>query len=395
MMNNLIEREHQSIYQTYKRLPIVIDRAEGCRIYAQNGDVYLDFLSGIAVNALGHSHPRIISTVEDQIKKYMHVSNYFYQEPQIQLAEKLVFHSKLNKIFFSNSGTEATEGAVKLARKWGFEKNKNEIIAFSGGFHGRTYGALSIMDKPNYKINMGPFLDNCYVLPLNDIPSLLEHINSKTAAVCLEFIQGEGGIAEPNEEFIEQLLELKKVYGFLLIADEVQAGIGRSGKMFSYEHFNVLPDIVTMAKGIGGGLPLGAIAVSEELNEVWQKGNHGTTYGGNSVACCTGKVVIEELENGLLEHVVSIGEYFHDKLVKLVDQFPNLVKEVRGKGLMKGLLLSFDAQILVDELLKRFVIANAASGNVLRIVPPLVVNIQEIDEFIDKLIDALNFISIK
>ena len=392
--NELIEREHSSIYQTYKRLPIVIEKAEGTRIYAKNGDVYLDFLSGIAVNALGHSHPRIIAAVEDQIRKYMHVSNYFYQEPQIELAEKLVRLSGLDKVFFTNSGTEATEAAVKLVRKWANPQGRKEIIAFSGGFHGRTYAALSIMDKPHYKNGMGPFLDGCKVLPLNDIAALMENINSNTAAVCIEYVQGEGGIAEPTAEFNELLNELHKQNGFLLIADEVQSGIGRTGKFFAFEHFEAKPDIITVAKGMGGGLPLGGMITSKELSNLWEKGNHGTTYGGNAVACRTGSVVVDVLEEGLLNQVNEVGQYFHERLNSIMEKFPRKVKQVRGRGLMKGLLLSFDAQILVDELLKRKVIANAASGTVLRIVPALIVEKSEIDKFIQILEQSLESVSI-
>ncbi len=388
--NSIIEREQNSIYQTYKRLPIVIEKAEGCRIFSKNGEVYLDFLSGIAVNALGHSHPKIIEAIEEQIRKYMHVSNYFYQEPQIELAEILIKHSKLDKVFFSNSGTEANEAAIKLVRKWGNTINKTEIIAFSGGFHGRTYGALSIMDKPPYKDGMGPFLDNCKVIPLNDIYSLMENINSKTAAVVLEFIQGEGGVSQPTEEFIETIKELKSVHNFLLVADEIQTGIGRTGKMFGFEHFDIKPDIISMAKGMGGGLPLGGIIVSEELSKLWKQGNHGTTYGGNAVACRTGYVVIEALENGLLQQVQEIGDYLHNELVKIKNDFNSKVIEVRGRGLMKGLLLNFEAAILVKQLLERNVISNAASGNVLRIIPPLIVQKHEIDEFVSKTRDSLN-----
>ncbi len=391
--NSIIEREHETIYQTYKRLPIAVEKAEGCRIYAQNGDVYLDFLSGIAVNALGHSHPKIIEAVEKQIKNYMHVSNYFYQEPQIELAEKLKQLSGLDKVFFCNSGTESIEAALKLVRKWANPKGKKEIIGFSGGFHGRSYGALSIMDKPLYKNGMGPFLDDCKVIPLNDIVTLIEQVNSDTAAVFLEFIQGEGGISEPTPEFLEVISELRQKHGFLVVADEVQAGIGRTGKFFSFEHFGFKPDIIAVAKGMGGGLPLGGIIVSAELSTLWDKGNHGTTYGGNAVACRTGAVVIEMLENGLLGHVNVVGNYFHNELLKIKENHSGKVIEVRGRGLMKGLLLNFEASMLVDELLKRKVIANAASGNVLRMVPPLIIEKDDVDEFIIKLDESLTALS--
>jgi predicted acetylornithine/succinylornithine family transaminase len=386
----IIEKEHEFIYQTYKRLPIVVDYAVGSRIYDYNGDCYLDFLGGIAVNALGYSHPAILKAMREQMDKYLHISNYFYQEPQIILAEKLCQISGFDKVFFTNSGTEATDGAMKLVRKWGQLNKKSEIFAFTGGFHGRTYGALSIMDKPLYKDNMGPFLDKTKVMKLNDIPSLYENINSDTAAVFLEFIQGEGGISEPDRDFLDVLLELKGHYHFLLIADEVQAGTGRSGKFFSYEHHNVVPDMVTMAKGMGGGLPLGCILFSKELADIWTKGSHGTTYGGNALACVTGKVVIDELENGLLEQVIENGNYLQSKLIEIKDKYSSKVIQIRGKGLMQGLLLNFDAQALVDELIKQKIITNAASGSVLRLVPPLIVDKDDIDEFIEKLDLALN-----
>jgi len=388
-MENLIEKEHEVIYQTYQRFPVIADRAKGCIIYDNDGNEYLDCLAGIAVNALGHSHPAILKAINEQASKYLHISNYFYQKPQIDLAEKLVKLSGMDKVFFCNSGTEATDGAMKLARKWGHDIGKIDIIGFSGGFHGRTYGALSVMDKPNYKINMGPFLENTKVLPLNQIEYLYENINSKTAAVILEFLQGEGGIAEPSTEFVEVLLELKNIHNFLIIADEVQCRTGRTGKFFAYEYFGVKPDIITTAKGMGGGLPLGSIIVSEELNEVWQKGNHGTTYGGNALACATGMAVINELESGLLNQVTVIGKYFKSKLEEIKAKYPNQVKEVRGRGLMLGLLMNYESKIIVDKLFEKKVITNAASGYVLRIVPPLIITLNEIDLFIQRLDESL------
>jgi len=388
-MQNLIEKEHNLIYQTYQRFPLIAERAEGCLIYDIDGNEYLDCLAGIAVNALGHSHPAILKAINDQVTKYIHVSNYFYQKPQIDLAEKLINLSGMDKVFFCNSGTEATDGAMKLARKWGHDKGKIDIIGFSGGFHGRTYGALSVMDKPNYKLNMGPFLDNTMVLPLNQIEYLYENINSKTAAVILEFVQGEGGIAEPSQEFIEVLLELKQIHNFLIIADEVQCGTGRTGKFFAFEHFGVKPDIITTAKGMGGGLPLGSIIVNEELSSIWQKGNHGTTYGGNALACATGMAVVNELESGLLEQVAEKGAYFKTKLEEIKAKYPNQIKEVRGRGLMLGLLMSYESKEIVDKLFEKRVITNAASGYVLRIVPPLIITQKEIDLFIERLDESL------
>ena len=392
MQQNLIDIEHQLFFQTYKRLPVEIDHAIGMRIFDKKGNSYLDFLGGIAVNTLGHSHPKVIEAIDCQLRRYMHVSNYFYQDTQVEFVKKLNELSGYERTFLTNSGTEANEGAVKLVRRWGGDKGKTEIIAFSGGFHGRTYGALSLMDKPHYKDKMGPFLDNMKIIKYNDIEQLRNSINNKTASVIFEFIQGEGGISMADEKWIEEINLLKEKFGFLVIADEIQGGVGRTGKFFSFNHNNINPDIVTLAKGVGGGLPLGCILAHEELANVWEKGMHGTTFGGNSIACAAGTIVLDELKNGLMEHVINTGNYLHEKLENIRVEFPGQVLEVRGLGLMKGLLLSFDAGKLVEELLKRKIIANAASGTVLRLVPPLVVTNDDIDVFITGLQDALNTI---
>lgn len=380
MAKSLIDREKEVFFQTYKRLPIEVDKAVACKIYDKQGNVYTDFLSGIAVNALGHSHPKIIEAVNTQVSKYMHLSNYFYQELQIKLAEKIKEVSGYDRIFFSNSGSEAMEGALKLIRRWGNMNQKTKIVAFSGGFHGRTFGALSIMDKPLYKDNMGPFLDNMVISKYNDVKALEEVIDSGVSAVVLEFLQGEGGITMASKEFVDKIFELKEKFGFLVVADEIQAGAGRTGKFFCFEHLNVKPDIITVAKGFGGGLPLGAIITTEKLAEIFKQGMHGTTFGGNSVACACGLVVVEELQNGLLTHVTKVGKYMHEQLEKLRTEFPDKILEVRGIGLMQGLLLSFDAWNLVLALLEQKIITNAASGTVLRLVPPLVVTEAEVDE---------------
>ncbi|OGU16202.1 MAG: hypothetical protein A2X61_13055 [Ignavibacteria bacterium GWB2_35_12] len=393
MGNNLIEREKSAILQTYKRLPIEISKAEGCRIYDTKGNVYLDFLGGIAVNALGHSHPAIIHAIKSQLDKFMHVSNYYYQEPQIKLAEKLKEMTGLSKVFYTNSGTEAVEGSIKLARRWGNAQGKTEMYGFSGGFHGRTYGALSLMDKPLYKDGMGPFLPGMNIIPYNDISALHNSLDEKTIAVIIEFLQGEGGIIAANQDFINTLFKLKEKYNFLIIGDEVQTGVGRTGKFLSYEHYGVKPDIVTMAKGLGGGLPLGAILISDKLEDVFQKGMHGTTYGGNAVACSAGYAVLQLLENGLLEQVEEVGGYMKNKLLELQMEMPNTLLELRGKGLMQGILLDFDASQLVEAMLFRRVITNAASGKVLRLVPPLIVTDSDVCIFIDALRKSLNEIA--
>ena len=393
MSKSLIEMEKESIMPTYKRLPIVVDYAKGMYIYDKNGDSFLDFLGGIAVNALGHCYPRTIDAIEKQIRKYTHISNYFYQEPQLLLAEKLTQMTGYKSLFYTNSGTEAIEGAMKLVRRWGNLNNREEIFAFSGGFHGRTYAALSLMDKPHYKDKMGPFLEGIKVIRYNDINGLQKSVNKNTNAVFLEFIQGEGGIVEADKEFVETLFDLRDKFGFLIVADEIQSGVGRTGKFFGFNHYDVKPDVIAMAKGIGGGMPLGCLLVREGLEDIWEKGMHGTTYGGNAVACAAGMTVLDELENGLMDDVTKIGNYFKNELKKVKQDFPDLVLEVRGKGLMLGLLLNFDASILVNKLLDKKVITNAASGNVLRLVPPLIVKESEVDIFISKLRESLGEIN--
>lgn len=394
-MSTFIERDSECIMQTYGRLPIMVERADGCRIFDTEGNSYLDFLAGIAVNALGHSHPKVVEAVCEQAKKYMHVSNFLYQEPQMKLAEMLQKQAGYGKAFFTNSGAESMESALKLARKWGNKVGKTDIYGFSGGFHGRTYGALSVMDRPKYKDGMGPFLPNCYVLPFNDSEALRSAVDDKTCAVVLEFLQGEGGVTLAKKEFVDTIVELQKQFDFLIIADEIQAGVGRTGKFFGFQHYDVQPEIITMAKGMGGGMPLGAILVKSPLCSVWEKGMHGTTYGGNAVACAAGIAVMEELENGVQENVLKTGEYFSKKLYEIKAEFPEIVKEVRGRGLLLGLLLSMEGQPLVNMLLKHNIISNATAVNVLRIVPPLIVHQSDVDEYMAALRICLSEISVK
>jgi predicted acetylornithine/succinylornithine family transaminase len=376
----LMEREHEVVFQTYRRIPVAIDRAEGARIFDLDGKSYLDMLGGIAVNALGHSHPKIIAAIETQIRKYMHVSNVFYQEPQVRLAEQLVAASGYPRVFFSNSGAEATEGAIKMARRFGSAHGRYDIVGFTGGFHGRTYGALSIMDKPLYKEGMGPFLPNTIVLPYNDIDALEARVDENTCAVMIEVLQGEGGISSATDEFVAALWSLKERYGFLVIADEVQSGIGRTGDFFAFERYGVRPDIVTVAKAMGGGLPLGAILATNEAASLLDRGMHGTTYGGNPVACVAGSVVVDEVMHGLMAHVREIGAYFIERMEVLRAEIPARIREVRGRGCMVGLVLNEDAAPVIPMLLANGVIANATAGNVIRFVPPFVIQRADVDE---------------
>jgi len=381
-MRSLTEREHDVIFQTYKRLPIEIASASGCRITAVDGTVYLDFLGGIAVNALGHSHPHVVQNVIDQAQRYMHVSNFFYQEPQIRLAELLCEASGYARVFFTNSGAEATDGAMKMARRYGSKAGRYDVVGFTGGFHGRTYGALSIMDKPLYKEGMGPFLPNTLVLPYNDVDALLSRVDATTCAIMLEFVQGEGGLREATPEFVDALAQLQRDHGVLIIADEVQAGIGRTGTFFAFERYGIKPDIVICAKAMGGGLPLGAILATEEAAALFDRGMHGTTYGGNAVACAAGIAVLEEVRGGLMEHVQRIGAYLHEELLEVQRKHSNIISEIRGRGCMQGIVLNTDAAPYVQALLERGVIANATAGTVIRLVPPYIIAEPDVDEFV-------------
>ncbi len=389
VMHSLIEKESQLLLQTYKRLPIVVDYAKGTRIYDIEGNSYLDFLGGIAVNLVGHSHPKILEAITTQCKRYMHLSNYFYQDAQIAMAEKLLQLTGYDRIFFTNSGTEANEGALKICRRWGNQRNKKIIIAFTNGFHGRTYGSLSLMDKPRYKESMEPFLDNIKILPYNDAQSLKKEVNTNVAAVFLEFIQGEGGLEETTEEFIATLWGLKNKFNFLVVADEIQSGIYRTGDFFAFNKFNIGPDIVTLAKGLGGGLPLGAILLKESLANIFEKGMHGTTFGGNAVACASGLATINEISQNLIPHIKQISKYLSEKLQNVAKEFPQKVIELRGRGLMCGILLNFEASRLVESLLEEKIITNATSKNVLRLVPPLIIAENDVDELIKGLYNAL------
>ncbi len=389
LRQELLKIENENFLQVYSRLPIVVSKAEGAYIWDKDGTKYLDFLGGIAVNVLGHSHPKIIEAITIQSSKYLHLSNYFYQEAQITFAEQLTKSTNYPRVFLTNSGTESVEGALKLIRKWGNINNKNNIIAFEGGFHGRSYGALSLMDKPIYKSDMGPFLSGVTIIKYNSPEELELAVNPFTTAVFLEFLQGEGGIVGVSAEFVDKLLELKGKYNFLIVADEVQAGMGRTGKFFSFEHYNIKPDIVLVSKGLGGGLPLGAILTTEDLANVWDKSQHGTTFGGNALSCAVGKVVLEEINNSVMQNVLNIGEYFYEQLRLVKNEFPEKVKSVRGRGLMLGLELSFEAKLLLNELLKENIITNATSVNVLRLVPPLIITKEEVDIFIRGLNNSL------
>jgi acetylornithine aminotransferase len=387
---NVLDREAEYFFHTYKRLPLEIDRGEGVYLYTKDGKRYLDMFAGLAVNALGYGHPGVVAAITEQSRRYTHLSNYFLQEPQLQLAEQLVRLSGYAKVFLSNSGTESIEGTIKIARKWGSSRGKTDIVSFSNGFHGRTMGALSIMDKPLYKDGYGPFLENCRVAPFNDLEGLRKAVTASTAAVVLEFIQGEGGVCPVTPEFAAEIQSLREKFGFLLVADEIQSGIGRTGRFFGFQHFDATPDIIVVAKPIGGGLPLGAIIGSSAVAGVLSPGMHGTTFGGNPVACAAGLVVLRELTaGGVMKNAEAMGALLLDQLRALQREFPAVVKEVRGYGLMVGMELARECDSVVKTLRERGVLVNGTNVSVLRFLPPLIIQKEHVDLAVHELRMAL------
>ncbi|MGB2869634.1 MAG: aspartate aminotransferase family protein [Bacteroidota bacterium] len=386
MSETLLEQENKFFFHTYKRLPLDIERGEGVFLYGRDGKEYLDFFGGLAVNALGYNHPRVVQAIEKQIRKYNHLSNFFVQEPQVRLAEKLVCKSGFGRIFFSNSGTEAIEGAIKLARKWGKGTKKTQLFGLSNAFHGRTMGALSLMDKAKYRDDYAPFLPNMGSLEFNDIGDLDAKVNEHTLGVFVEPIQGEGGVFEVSPAYARELMVRRDKLGFLIIADEIQTGIGRTGKFFGFEHIGLKPDVVVLAKAMGGGLPLGAFLGNDRVAEALTYGVHGTTFGGNPVACAAGIAVLEELdEKNLVKHAATIGEYLKSALEKLKTEFPAIVKEVRGHGCMLGVDLHREGQSVVEELQRRGILVNCTHATVLRLLPPLIIQEEHCDRLVKEL----------
>ncbi len=393
---NLFIKEERYFFRTYKRLSLDIERGDGVYLYAWDGKRYLDFFGGLAVNALGYNHPRVNQAIIEQVHKYIHLSNFYVQEPQVRLAERIIDASGYRRVFFGNSGTEAVEGAIKLARKWGKKNGKANLIGLSNSFHGRTMGALSLTERQKYREGYEPFLPNVSHIEFNDVGQLRAAVNEQTLGIILEFIQGEGGIFVVGPEFAAALNELRERFGFLIIGDEIQSGMGRTGKFFGFEHFGVRPDIVVIAKAIGGGLPLGAFLGNERVADTLTYGAHGTTFGGNPVACAAGSAVLEEvLDRGLMKQAGDIGNYLKAEFGNLKDECPSLVKEVRGHGCMLGMELRQDGQPVVDQLQDRGFLVNCTHQTVLRFLPPYIVTKEHCDELLQNLKQVLSGLSAK
>ena len=394
MEKQFIEESNKYLMSTYGRMPIVLRKGRGMYVWSSDGKEYLDFLGGIAVNCLGHCHPKVVIALQKQAQRLLHVSNLYHIEPQIALAKLLVNNSFADKAFFCNSGTEAVEGAIKLARKYASDNSstdKFEIITATGSFHGRTFASLSATGQDKLKEGFEPLVPGFIHVPFNDIDALEKAVTEKTCAVLLEPIQGEGGIKMPSVDYLKKVRELCDNNGTLLILDEIQTGIGRTGALFAYEHYGIEPDIITLAKGLGGGVAIGAVLAKDSVAASFKPGTHGSTFGGNPLACAGALATVETLlEDGfLLDNCRRIGKYFRDTLEKLKSEYPDTITEVRGKGLMLGLELTKEGAPIVEECAKRGFLINCTAGNVLRFTPPLIITEKEIDLLIEVLADIL------
>ena len=383
---DIVKEGADYIFDVYRRFPIDVDKGRGVYLYDKSGSCYLDLLAGIAVNALGYHHPAVIKAIEKQLERNLHLSNYFLQDIQLELAKTLLSLTPFKRLFFTNSGTEAVEGLLKAVKKWGKLNNKQEIIAFEGSFHGRSLGALSITIQEKYQKSFTPLIGNVRVVPFNDVDRFFESVSEKTAAVFFEGITGEGGVRPVAPEMMKAMDEAREKYGFLLVADEIQTGVGRTGAFYYYEKTGVIPDAIATAKGLGGGLPLGAFLVNDKLADIFAKGEHGTTYGGNPLACAAGLATIKIVsDKAFLLDVEKKGDYFKGLLGEIMEEFPEHVREIRGEGLMLGLEVSEKAYALMDEAVNHGLIFNVAGGNTLRFVPPLIISFSELDEAAEKL----------
>lgn len=373
------------IAATYKRLPVVFSKGSGCTLWDTDGRAYLDFVAGIAVCNLGHAHPAVANALYEQAKTLVHVSNLYYTMPQSELAAWLVDHSFSDRVFFCNSGAEANEAAIKLARKHfkgKGEPDRYRIISMNQSFHGRTLGTLSATGQDKIKEGFSPILEGFDFVPFNDIQAVREKIGASTCAVLLEPIQGEGGIRSADPQYLKNIRRLCDETGTLLIFDEIQTGIGRTGKLFAYEHFGVEPDIMTLAKALGNGLPIGAMLARESVAASFVFGSHASTFGGTPLVTAASLCVLKTLEQEkIIVHCAQMGQYFKERLLELKNRHDSVV-DVRGLGLLLGVELNTDGLPVVQACLEKGFVINCVQGNTLRFVPPLIVQKAEIDRLI-------------
>lgn len=392
----IIEEAESNLIHTYNRYQIVLDKGDGVRLYDTDGKEYLDFGAGIAVFALGYNNKEYNDALKAQIDKLIHTSNYFYNEPAAKAAKALTAASGMDRVFFTNSGTEAVEGAIKLAKKYAYLKDgstDHEIIAMEHSFHGRSMGALAVTGNKHYQEAFGPMIPGIRFAQFNNLDSVKELVNGKTCAIIFETIQGEGGVYPAKKEFIEGVRKLCDEKGILLILDEIQCGMGRSGSMFAYQQYGVKPDIVTSAKALGCGVPIGAFMATEQVAKALVPGDHGTTYGGNPLACAAAVEVFRLFEKlNVTDNVKNVGKYLETQLKSLVEEY-DIVKAQRGMGLIQGVELTVNPKDVIAKCLDNGLILFSAGTNVIRFVPPLVITREDVDQMMARLKKALDEVS--
>ena len=392
----IIEEAESNLIHTYNRYQIVLDKGDGVRLYDKDGKEYLDFGSGIAVFALGYNNKEYNDALKAQIDKLIHTSNYFYNEPAAKAAKALTSASGMDRVFFTNSGTEAVEGAIKLAKKYAYLKDgstDHEIIAMEHSFHGRSMGALAVTGNKHYQEAFGPMIPGIRFAQFNNLDSVKELVNDKTCAIIFETIQGEGGVYPAKKEFIEGVRKLCDEKGILLILDEIQCGMGRSGSMFAFQQYGVKPDIVTSAKALGCGVPIGAFMATEQVAKALVPGDHGTTYGGNPLACAAAVEVFRLFEKlNVTDNVKNVGKYLETQLKSLVEKY-DIVKAQRGIGLIQGIELTVNPKDVIAKCLDNGLILFSAGTNVIRFVPPLVITRDDVDQMMVRLKKALDEVS--
>lgn len=393
-MNSYIEKGEQVFLKNCKRYPVVFENAEGVYLIDTEGKKYLDFVAGIAVNALGYDYEPLKDALKAQIDKFTHCSNLYWNVPMVEAADKLVKASGLDRVFFCNSGAEANESAFKLARKYAkkfYSEEKIEIISMKNSFHGRTMAAITATGQTKYQKGFDPLLPGVKFCEYNDLDMFKTLINDKTCAVILEIIQGEGGIISADTDFLKGVRDLCDKYNAVLIFDEVQTGIGRTGEIFAYQHYGIKPDICSLAKGLGAGIPIGAIIANEKVAQGFEPGDHQATFGGNPLACAAANIVLDAMMNGdILNNVKEMGAYLKDKLSKLKEE-KTCIQELKGYGLMQGIALSgVDIPSVVQKCMDNGLLVASAGSNVVRFVPPLVIEKKHIDEAIEILKKCLD-----
>lgn len=392
--SEIIARDTESYLPVFSRYPIVLDHGDGSYVWDLNGRKYLDALGGIAVNVLGHNYAPLVNAIADQARRLIHVSNLYYTEPQADAAAKLSELTGGGKVFFGNSGAEANEGAIKAARKYAhtIRPEKSQIITALGSFHGRTLATLTATGQEKFHKGFEPLPQGFDYVPYNDIAALEAQMNENTAAVMLEPIQGEGGVRTPADGYLQQVRALCDQYDALLIFDEIQTGMGRTGTFYAYEMYGVTPDIVTLAKGLAGGVPIGAFIVTEKVAAAFHAGDHGSTFGGNPLACAAANVVLDVIaDDAFLSRVKAVGTHFKQKLEDLRKKYPAYIVDVRGTGLILGMEMQKNevAAAIARRMLEQGVIINCTAGNVLRFIPPLIFTKNEVDELVCVLDDCV------